>query len=175
MTNDGKPLLLIDVDGPLNPWAASGRQNQRNGYRRYRIGCYIVYLKRAHGQALMGLSDVFDLVWCTTWEDQANTDIGPRIGLPELPVIRFPEVRDRPDARLHWKTATIVAYAEAHKRPFAWIDDEMGVYDGTYFARWCTRPFLVKKIDPAVGLTDNDFAELRDWAEGGMHDDGEAA
>lgn len=86
-----KSLLLIDVDGPLNPWAASGRTNQKNGYTRYRIDGYTVYLKRAHGQQLLALTDVFDLVWCTTWEHQANIEIGPRIGLPELPVIEFPK------------------------------------------------------------------------------------
>lgn len=172
-----KPLLLIDVDGPLNPWAASGKKNQREGYRRYRIEQWVVYLKRSHGRALMDLTDVFDLVWCTTWEHQANTDIGPKIGLPTLPVIEFQKFLpgEPPQPGLHWKTAVIAAYAMAHDRPFVWVDDEVSVKDGFWFTMWCRQPFMTKKIDPAVGLADEDFTELREWAEGGMHDDGEDA
>jgi hypothetical protein len=165
-----KPLLLIDVDGPLNPWAASGRTNQRNGYRRWRIDAYVVYLKRSHGQALLDLADVFDLVWCTTWEHQANTDIGPKIGLPKLPVIEFSGLLpDKPPwPGLHWKTAAIKAYTDS--RPFVWIDDEMNSLDHMYFSDTHEVPFLLQKVDPAIGLADKDFAEIREWAEWSMSD-----
>lgn len=168
-----KPFLLIDVDGPLNPWAASGKKNQKAGFRRYRIDGFIVYLKRAHGQALVDLTDVYDLVWCTTWEHQANTDIGPKVGLPDLPVIEFKKFLpgQPPSPGLHWKTAVITAYAMAHDRPFAWVDDEVGAHDGVWFAQWCHHPFLAKKVNPEIGLTDKDFTELREWAEGGMYGD----
>jgi hypothetical protein len=168
-----KPLLLIDVDGPLNPWAATNSKRPKM-YRRYRIDGYVVWLARQHGEELNKLTDVFDLVWCTTWEHQANTDIGPKIGLPKLPVIEFKRLLEKfpvpPEPGLHWKTAAITAYAIAHERPFCWVDDEVDAKDGIYFARWQPNPFLTKKIDPAVGLTNDDFAELREWAEGGMHD-----
>jgi hypothetical protein len=163
-----KPLLLIDVDGPLNPYAASGRTNQKNGYQRYRIDQYVVYLKKSHGQALLDLADVFDLAWCTTWEHQANTDIGPKIGLPNLPVIEFYDLLpDRPPVGgLHWKMAGIRAYADG--RPFAWVDDEIGDADKLYLADMHEAPFLLQKIDPATGLADRDFEELREWFEEGM-------
>jgi hypothetical protein len=54
-----------------------------------------------------------DLVWATTWEDEANTEIAPRLGLPPLPVVHWPE----PSAEhehvdrwfgLHWKTRALV-------------------------------------------------------------------
>lgn len=168
-----KPLLMIDVDGPLNPWAASGRKNQREGYRRYRIDGFVVYLKRSHGQALLDLTDVYDLVWCTTWEDQANTDIGPKIGLPKLPVIEFTKfLPSQPtESGLHWKSVVIAAYAAAHDRAFAWVDDEVALRDSIWFSKWCERPFMTKKIDATVGLTDKDFMELREWAEKGMYGD----
>lgn len=165
-----KPLLLIDVDGPLNPWAASGRKNQKEGFRRYHIESFVVYLKKAHGKALLNLNDVFDLAWCTTWEHQANTDIGPKIGLPDLPVVPFGKLLpDKPpEAGLYWKTAVVNAYA--YNRPFAWVDDEITVKDSLWLMRWHTDPFLLQHIDPAVGLTDGHFRELREWAEGGMYD-----
>lgn len=166
-----KPFLMIDVDGPLNPWAATNSKRPKM-YKRYRIGPYAVWLARRHGQELNRLTDVFDLVWCTTWEHQANTDIGPKIGLPDLPVIEFTKhlPEQPPEPGLHWKTVVITAYALAHKRAFVWVDDEVGVKDDLYFTQRCGAPFLTKRIDPAVGLADSDFEELRKWAEGGMYD-----
>lgn len=174
MSETGKPLLLIDVDGPLNPWAASNNSLRKGKvYHRYKLLGFQVWLNRRHGEELLKLTDVYDLVWCTTWEHEANSLIGPRIGLPELPVIEFKKFlpEQPPEPGLHWKTAVIAAYATAHNRPFAWVDDEASWKDGLCFARWCGHPFLTKTIDPAVGLVDQDFAELRDWAEGGMYGD----
>lgn len=172
-----KPFLLIDVDGPLNPYAGSNTQLRKGKqYTMYTIQGFQVWLRRWHGEQLLALTDVFDLVWATTWEHQANTDIGPKIGLPELPVIEFakrlPDVP--PEPGLHWKTAVIAAYALAHNRPFAWVDDEVGVKDGIYFVKWCRDPFLTLKIDPITGLTDEHFTQLREWAEGGMYDDSDS-
>lgn len=166
-----KPLLLIDVDGPLNPWAATNSKRPKM-YKRYRIDGFVVWLATQHGQALNALTDVFDLVWCTTWEHQANTDIGPKIGLPKLPVIEFGKhlPAQPPEPGLHWKTAVITAYALAHNRPFAWVDDEIDIKDGLHFMQWCRDPFLTLKIDPASGLTGEHFTELREWAEGGMYE-----
>lgn len=162
-----KPFLLLDVDGPLNPWAASNRGLPKN-FRQWRIDGYKVRLARWHGERLRSLTDVFDLVWCTTWEHQANTDIGPRIGLDKLPVIEFGKFlpKEPPVPGLHWKTAVITAYSIAHQRPFAWVDDEVDpVKDGMYFMQWGGHPFLTMKIDPSTGLEEKHFVELREWAE----------
>jgi hypothetical protein len=32
--------------------------------------------------------------WATTWLDDANTEIAPRLGLPDLPVVAWPEVSE---------------------------------------------------------------------------------
>lgn len=169
-----KPLLLIDVDGPLNPWAQSNNQLRKGKqFHLYKLLGHKVWLNRWHGEELFKLTDVFDLVWATTWEHEANSLIGPRIGLPELPVIEFAKhcPSQPPEPGLHWKTAVITAYAVAHDRSFAWVDDEVGVRDGVWFSRWCSHPFLTLKIDPVTGLTADHFRELRGWAEGGMYDD----
>jgi hypothetical protein len=161
-----KPLLLLDVDGPLNPWAASNRQVPK-GYRQWRIEGYKVRLAPWHGEELLKLAKVYDLVWATTWEHTANTEIGPRIGLPKLPVIEFEKhlPEKPPSPGLHWKTSVITAYAGAHDRPFIWVDDEVTVTDALWFTKWAPRPFRTQRIDPAVGLATEDFATLRKWAE----------
>ena len=85
-TPDLHPLLLIDVDGVLNPFAA---KRCPAGYVEEQIAGFPVRLRAADGPALLAYADRFELAWATTWEDQANTEIGPRIGLPPLPVIHF--------------------------------------------------------------------------------------
>lgn len=166
-----KPMLLIDVDGPLNPYAASNRTNHRAGYRKYRIQEYPVHLKRAHGDELKRLADLYELVWCTTWEHAANTDIGPKIGLPPLPVIDFQQLLpDQPPIPgLFWKTAPVIEYAAG--RPFAWIDDDIGALDTDHVRKHHSGPALMRRIDPFTGLTEKDFTILREWAEEGVHSD----
>ncbi|UNT00921.1 hypothetical protein MMF93_07775 [Streptomyces tubbatahanensis] len=91
---------MLDVDGPLNPFAAR-RPRRPRGYRTHRMSppSYVarrqaagrsteplrVRLNAAHGPWLLGLG--FDLVWATTWAHEANDYIAPLIGLPRLPVI----------------------------------------------------------------------------------------
>ena len=165
-----RPLLLIDVDGPLNPYAASNntinkfnRQNPARGYRTHKISGYKVRLARWHGTSLKALDHIFDLAWATTWEQQANTEIGPRIGLPDLPVISFQDLPDQPPVPgLYWKTSTIVDYCKG--RPFAWVDDEISRIDEQYVTDRHHAPAKLLKINPATGLTPEHFDELEDWA-----------
>jgi DNA-binding XRE family transcriptional regulator len=165
-----RPLLLIDVDGPLNPYAASNntinkfnRQNPARGYKTHQISGYKVRLARWHGAELKGLARAFDLVWATTWEQQANTEIGPRIGLPDLPVISFKDLPDQPPAPgLYWKTSIIADYCKG--RPFAWIDDEISHVDEQYITDRHTAPAKLMKINPATGLTPEHFDALETWA-----------
>ena len=162
-----KPLLLIDVDGPLNPYAASNTSLRKGKvYHVYRLLGYKVWLNRRHGEELLKLTDLYDLVWCTTWEHSANELIGPRIGLPELPVIEFDKswrLPTRSDGT-YFKTHEVASYVRG--RPFAWVDDEVSEFDEQYLKDVLDVPVLLRKIDPAVGLAEDDFAELRMWAEG---------
>ncbi len=55
-----------------------------------------------HGPQLLSLP--FDLVWATTWEEEANTFIAPVLGLPELPYLTWPSPRPEPEDGVFWKT-----------------------------------------------------------------------
>lgn len=165
-----KPLLLVDVDGPLNPYAALMLPGTPDGY----LTCLTrpagwdhgpplpVLLNPAHGRALLGLAGRYELVWATTWRDEANVWIGPRLGLPRLPYVDWPSMCGRAPAGTSWKTPHVVAYAAG--RPFAWVDDEIGAPDREW-VRGQGAVALLLRIDPWTGLLPADFETLAAWAD----------
>ncbi|MFD9126403.1 hypothetical protein [Kitasatospora sp. NPDC059571] len=174
--DDGRPLLLLDVDGPLNPYRAKP-QRRPEGCLTHRVrpaswiarhpgtpSAYVrplrLWLNPEHGPALLALP--YRLVWCTTWMDEANEWIGPRIGLPRLPYIAWPRMHHGDPDGLHWKTRELVARAAG--RPFAWVDDEIEPQDTAWIAEHHPAPALTLPVDHRHGLRADDFAALAAWA-----------
>ncbi|MER6501979.1 hypothetical protein ABT218_21950 [Streptomyces sp. NPDC001455] len=166
-----KPLLLVDIDGPLNPYAALMNRRVPDGYTRHwmrptgwEFGPPLpVLLNPEHGRALLGLAGRYELVWATTWMDEANVWIGPRLGLPPLPYVDWPSLPVAAPEDTYWKTPYIVAYAAG--RPFAWIDDEIADRDREWVHRQGAAALLLW-IDPRTGLLPGDFETLAGWADG---------
>jgi hypothetical protein len=177
-----RPLLLVDVDGPLNPYAARAQQRpagyethrmmtpaweaiqlrrlSRSGMPNKRPKPLRVWLNPDHGAELIAMP--FDLVWATTWEEEANEYIAPVLGLPQLPFITWSTPRATPMGGVFWKTPEIVSWADG--RPFAWVDDEITEADDEYVLSYHDGPALLRRIDPRVGLLPDDFEALREWA-----------
>ncbi|MEV6103385.1 HAD domain-containing protein [Streptomyces sp. NPDC051940] len=164
-----RPLLLLDVDGPLNPYAAQPERRPA-GYTTHRFTAPLghggarplrVWLSPAHGPRLLGLP--YELVWATTWMHGANTHIAPVLGLPELPVIEWPELFAVEPDGVHWKAPHILRWAAG--RAFAWVDDEITDADERFFAAHHPGPALLHHVDPRRGLRDEDFAALAAWAD----------
>lgn len=136
LPNDGRPLLLIDVDGVLN---AVNRSQNAKVYNIFKAGGsepgkgFTIRFRYELGDWLAELAEHYHLVWCTTWDDMANTALGERLGLPALPVIPTAEA-DLPVYRaaalpkmIHWKTPVVVGHVG--KRAYAWIDDDFSPVD----------------------------------------------
>ena len=177
-----RPTLLIDVDGPLNPYAAKpsrrpeGYETHRLmtprweaaehrrlsewGHSNKRVKPLRIWLDPAHGSALAALP--FDLVWATTWENEANTFLSPLLGLPTLPFIAWPDPRPEPESGVFWKTPEIVTWARG--RPFAWIDDQITDADRAWVQTHHNGPALLHFIDPRIGMTAQDVTLLATWA-----------
>jgi hypothetical protein len=173
-----RPLLYLDVDGPLNPYAAKPERRPA-GYSTHRMKpegwlaqhpglppAYVkplrVWLNVDHGRELLKLADLYDLVWATTWAAEANTFIAPVLGLPELPVVDWPTMLGTGPGGTFWKTRYLVAHAT--DRPFAWVDDELDDTDRAFVTKYHDRPALLHRIDPRLGLRDTDFAALDAFA-----------
>jgi hypothetical protein len=155
-SSDPRPLLLVDVDGVLNPWHAI---DCPRGFREYSFfPGERVLLSEGHGDLLRELASSFELVWATAWEHRANRLICPVIALPELPVIEFPVTG--PDYVFRKLPAVIDSVGD---RPCAWIDDE---HHPAHY-RWARErgvPTLIVDIDPAEGLTARVATQLAEWA-----------
>lgn len=165
-----KPLLMIDIDGPLNPYAALARRPVPEGYSLHRMrptgwkeGTPLpVLLSADHGAELLALTARYELVWATTWKDEANEWVAPHLGLPPLPYVDWPSMHAVTADGTYWKTRHVVDYADG--RPFAWVDDEISDLDTAWVAAHHPGRALLRRIDPWVGLSRADFDALADWA-----------
>ncbi|MDX2677457.1 HAD domain-containing protein [Streptomyces sp. NY05-11A] len=157
-----RPILFLDVDGPLIPF---GQPRRAAPAFRSDVSCVLgnpllERLDPAVGPRLMALG--CDLVWASTWMDGANEAVAPRIGLPRLPVVKWPDVlTDEGPRGLHWKTRHLVAWAG--RRSFIWVDDEISDMDRLWVSAQHEGQSLLHRVDPVAALTDDDFAELARW------------
>ncbi|MFE9792507.1 hypothetical protein ACFYRL_12270 [Streptomyces goshikiensis] len=143
------------MDGPLIPFGASPRRLP-DGYPTYRTTPsdpaadarpLLARVNPAHGPRLAALGCA--LVWATTWTDDANDSVAPRLGLPALPVVHWPDSDELyPHPGLHWKTPSLITWAAG--RPFVWLD-ELTEADRAWVSA------------THHGLTEADFTAVEEW------------
>ena len=174
-----KPIVFIDIDGVLNPFAEP-RFLKPFGFKRHRIiddeswQKYTMWLNPQHKDWLMSLIDIADLAWSTTWNKQANSKIGWRIGLPELPVAEVTIVtHDAAGVKLKcplwWKPGGILNLAQ--NRRFIWLDDDhdqcmkTGNSERDYFRLTCKNKYQLIHVNPQYGLQPHHINDIRKTIE----------
>jgi hypothetical protein len=153
----GRPLLAVDVDGVISlfgfeelPESVPARFELVDGYVR----CISV----GAGERLQRLTEDFDLVWATGWEDRVSA-LAAILELPEWPVLTFDG-----EARFgtaDWKLGPLADYAAG--RPLAWIDD---CFDERCRS-WAdnrAEPTLLVATQPHLGLEESHLEQLTAWA-----------
>jgi hypothetical protein len=154
-----RPILFLDVDGVISLFDFP-RDGPPPGTFHSIDGIIHCIGDRA-GELLGRLTDRFELVWATGWEEKANEYLPHFLGLAgELPVLSF-------DGRAifgsaHWKLQAIDAYAG--DRPLAWIDDFLDDECRAWAERRAA-PTLLIETESAVGITEEHVEELLAWAE----------
>jgi len=153
------PLLLVDVDGVISLFGFDHTRPPAGAFEL--VDGVAHYLSASAGGQLRELSEDYELVWCTGWEEKANDYLPRALALPApLPYLSFDRVVGRANA--HWKLAAIDDYAGSD-RPLAWIDDAH-VEACTEWATARPGPTLLVTTEPAIGITDAHVAQLRSWA-----------
>jgi hypothetical protein len=113
------------------------------------------------GDRLRRLSESFELVWASGWEEKANFYLPSILGLPDLPHVSFDDAVAAGAA--HWKLAPIEAYAAG--RSLAWVDDN---FDDSCF-EWAERrehPTLLVPTETHLGLEEAHVGALEAWVRG---------
>lgn len=130
------PVWFLDVDGVINsvgqPKPKHGRHElvdvQTSNGRSYGIRYFPHLIARINDLHHSGLVDV---VWLTTWNDDAPQRLAPAVGLDDFPVLPDPQ---RPDWTSHpyahdrtwWKYGLVLEHlAATPDRPVVWTDDDL--------------------------------------------------
>jgi hypothetical protein len=92
------PLLLLDLDGVLNPFATATCPDG-SGERVLFEGEDPVRFCFQHGDWIRELARVGDLSWATGWGATANEVYLPLLGLEPLPFLQFPPIPFDPEAQ----------------------------------------------------------------------------
>ncbi|WP_119730007.1 HAD domain-containing protein [Thermomonospora amylolytica] len=158
-----KPLVLLDVDGVLNPFGGPP-----GGFREVRVapdGVHLtLWLNRAHGPRLVELAESTgsELAWASYWCDRANEWVAPRIGLPELPYVPIPPYPGHPDGVSlgAWKVRHVAEWVG--DRPFVWFEDEPDAAE-RLLDHLAEGTHLLVSVDPDEGLTDFHLERARAW------------
>lgn len=167
------PLLLIDIDGVVSLFGFAPHAPPAGSF--HTIDGIPHFLSAAAATHLPALGEIFELVWCSGWEERANEYLPRLLGLPaELPFLRFDgPVRASSRAgqtlgaptnaptRGHWKLAAIEDYAGA--RPLAWIDDCLDAPCHEWAVARAA-PTLLVQTDAAIGIGDEHVTQLMSWA-----------
>ncbi|HEY1674487.1 MAG TPA: HAD domain-containing protein [Streptosporangiaceae bacterium] len=150
------PLLVLDVDGVLNPFAAPAPPP---GFAAHELfaGEEPVRVCAGHGDWLRELGSRFSLVWATAWGEEANRRLAPLLGLRPLPVIPMPPVPFPPEGKL----PAVSQYVGT--QPLAWLDDAL-TPGARAWASTRKAPTLLLNVDPAQGLTRPDVDQCLAWA-----------
>lgn len=191
-----KPFLLLDVDGPVNPFRLVTKKGHlppkaRENETPYTYEKHLmrprgwtgradlpVLVSPEMGSDLNALRMQFELVWATTWEEQANELLSPLLGLPtDLPVIKWDLTHPLFKSCTHsgsWKTPLVLDWLQEEDptRPWVFIDDGLLKHDRTYAKDFYGEdrgdpqavPRWMLQIHPLHGLRRNDITALSDWA-----------
>jgi uncharacterized protein YjbJ (UPF0337 family) len=157
--SDDRPVLFVDVDGVISLFGFEPSGSLPGKF--HSIDGILHCIGADAASRVARLSEAYELVWATGWEEKANEYLVHILGLPaELPVLTF-------DGRAvfgssHWKLDAIERYARG--RAAAWIDDNLD----EECERWAAgreAPTLLVRTEQALGVTEEHVELLVRWAE----------
>lgn len=165
-----KPLAFLDVDGVLNRAVSNNYAKKKkylvrhlspSGFHRLKVILDPIGDKRR----LSELSEVFELAWGSTWEDDANRLISPHLGLKSNMLVAYSK-----NPAGGSKASGVVE--AAGDRPFIWFDDVVTESDknlveaaGGLLIHVESRTGIVASSSLETGLTDEHVKKALEWAK----------
>jgi hypothetical protein len=152
-----RPILAVDVDGVISLFGADEKPDR--AFTKLELVDGVPHLiSLPCGDRLQRLSEHFELVWASGWEDKANFYLPPLLGLPELPHVSFDGAVSAGAA--HWKVGALDEYGQG--RALAWIDDnfDTSCYE---WAEQREHPTLLVPTETHLGLEEAHVAALEAW------------
>lgn len=151
-----RPLLLLDVDGVLNPYGFTHRPEGFAEHHLFPEDDEPVLVNHVHGIWITELAGVYDVTWATAWNDDANRLLAPLLGIAPLAVLTMPPAPFHPSDKVQ-----IIAQL-AHNRPAAWIDD-LHTPEARTWADNRPEPTLLIPVTPSTGLTRRSVDQALAW------------
>lgn len=156
-----KPILLLDIDGTLNPRKTCYSDLS---YVECMIDGTSVRVCIDHGTWIDSLTDLYEVTWCSAWGDKANL-ISEALGLPALSCVPVETVDSRVMNSPYMPTPKLKeVQAYVGDAPFVWVDDLLN--DDAH--QWVDKrnesiPTLLVEIDSEVGLKKTDIQLIEDF------------
>jgi hypothetical protein len=165
------PVLAVDIDGVISLFGFDKPLEPRSDPSElpgefHLIDGMLHCIAMDTGPRLLRLTDSYELVWASGWEDRANDHLPGILGVPELPYLIFDGRAQFGTA--HWKLSALERYARS--RPLAWIDDSLD--ESCYeWAEEREEPTLLVPTQSPVGLVDAHVEALEAWVRDGFQPD----
>lgn len=166
------PWWFLDVDGVVNAFPPPPPGATTWSYRTVEVpAAGRTFAVTVAEEVLDFLRDVHttgraEIVWCTTWGEDARASLAPRLDLPEWPVAPYPEgVRCAPlpgwSALPWWKVEAISRWLDAEPRPYAFTDDDLVPAPGEDLrSRHPDLAACLLRPSATLGLTEEDLSVL---------------
>lgn len=152
-----RPILAVDIDGVVSLFGYDEPPDWP-GIEFEMIDGKVHCISKPVGDLLRDLSDHFEIVWATGWEEGA-LQIGDFLGVPQWPYLAFGGSARFGSA--DWKLEPLSDFA--HGRPLAWIDDSLD--ERCYqWARAREEPTLLIETESGLGLQGVHVEALVAWA-----------
>ncbi len=154
-----RPILAVDIDGVISLFGFDEPPGKAVKFELVDGMMHCISLPA--GDRLMRLSEHYELVWASGWEDRANDYLPNILGLPELPHLTFNGAARFGSA--HWKLGPLDEYCQG--RAMAWVDDNFD--ESCYeWARERPEPALLVPTEAHLGLEEAQTEALIAWARG---------
>lgn len=166
------PVWFMDVDGVINSFGElSPAQIQAHGqYRRVNILGYPIWWSPAVVDFINEVSraGLVEVVWLTTWTQDAVDHFAPKVGLDKFPAITDMSGGEYPWLLDWWKWRAVRDFLgdNGAQRRVVWTDDDLGPRVKEAFQyRYGDEHSLLLAPQSVPGLTQEDLAAVRAFLE----------